>query len=147
MGLVALVIYLIVRFHAARLGRVPEGDAYEAPEAVAGLDVRPESLPADVPAEALARFRAGDPRGGLALLYRGALAALIHRHRLVIPASATEGDCLRASLPVLEAEPAQIFRSLTTAWVRMAYLGEPPMDGAMAELCAQWRGAFGGPAS
>ncbi|MBI3130268.1 MAG: DUF4129 domain-containing protein [Acidobacteria bacterium] len=144
LGLVGLVVFLLVRFHAARLGRVKEGEAFEAPNAVAGLDVRPESLPPDVPAEALARFRGGDPRGALALLYRGALAALIHRHRLAIPASATEGDCLRASLPVLAPDPARAFRDLTTAWVRMAYLGEAPVDGDMAELCAQWRGAFGG---
>lgn len=143
LALVGLAVYLLIRFHAARLGRVKEGDAFEAPEAVAGLDVRPESLPPDVPAEALARFRAGDPRGALALLYRGALAALIHRHRLSIPASATEGDCLRASLPVLEAEPALAFRRLTGAWVRMAYRGEAPPEGDMAELCAHWRGVFG----
>lgn len=145
LGLVGLGVALLIRYHAARLGRVREGEAYEAPEAVAGLDVRPESLPPDVPAVALARFRGGDPRGGLALLYRGALAVLIHRYRLALPASATEGDCLRASLPVLAPETAQRFRALTTIWVRMAYLGEAPPDAEMNELCAQWRGAFGDP--
>ncbi|HJV91550.1 MAG TPA: DUF4129 domain-containing protein [Holophagaceae bacterium] len=145
-ALVGLVLWLIVRFHAARLGRTREGDDYEAPEAVAGLDVRPESLPPDVPAEALARFRAGDPRGALALLYRGALAALIHRHRLEIPASATEGDCLRAALPVLAEDPAEGFRRLTGAWVRMAYRGEAPAEADLQVLCAAWRSAFGGPA-
>ncbi len=144
LGLVSLAVFLLIRFHAARLGRVREGEAFEVPEAVAGLDVRPESLPPDVPAEALARFLRGDPRGALALLYRGALATLIHRNRLAIPASATEGDCLRASEAVLPVEAAQGFRALTTAWVRMAYLGEAPPETAMADLCAQWRRAFGG---
>ncbi|HJW32332.1 MAG TPA: hypothetical protein VJ505_03100 [Holophagaceae bacterium] len=147
LALVGLVIYLIVRFHAARLGRLREGAEYEAPDAVAGLDVRPESLPPDVPAEALARFRAGDARGALALLYRGALAALIHRHRLSIPASATEGDCLRASLPVLEEAQGLRFRQLTGAWVAMAYRGDVPAEAEMVDLCAAWRSAFGGPAA
>ncbi|HJV22194.1 MAG TPA: DUF4129 domain-containing protein [Holophagaceae bacterium] len=147
LALVGLVLWLIVRFHAARLGRMREGDDYEAPEAVAGLDVRPESLPPDVPAEALARFRTGDARGALALLYRGALAALLHRHRLEIPASATEGDCLRAALPVLGADRGEALRRLTGAWVRMAYRGEVPAEADLLELCAAWRGAFGGPAA
>lgn len=144
-ALVGLGLYLLIRFHAARLGRLREGEAFEAPEAVAGLDVRPESLPPDVPAEAMTRFRAGDPRGGLALLYRGALAALIHRHRLAIPASATEGDCLRAARPVLDEGAGEALHRLTAAWVRMAYRGEAPEEAAMEALCGSWRAAFGGP--
>jgi len=143
-SLVGLLLYILVRFHALRLGGGKAVEDYEAPGAVAGLDIRPESLPPDIPGEALIRFRMGDPRGALALLYRGALAVLVHGHRLEIPASATEGDCLRAAIPTLEESPAASFRRLTNTWIRMAYLGEIPPETLLLELCADWRMAFGG---
>lgn len=143
-ALVGLALYLLIRFHAARLGRSRDAADLQVPEALAGLDVRPESLPPDVPSEALARFRAGDPRGALALLYRGALVALLHVHRLALPASATEGDCLRAARPALEPGPFGTLRDLTAAWVRMAYQGEAPVEAEFAALCGAWREAFGG---
>jgi len=142
-ALVALVIFVILRFrHKLRDRQV--SDDYEAPEALAGLDVRPESLPPDVAGEALIRFHTGDPRGAMALLYRGALTALIHGHRLEIPSSATEGDCLRMALPKLTEEAGGTFRLLTRIWIRMAYLGEDPDTETMEILCIRWRAAFGG---
>jgi hypothetical protein len=142
-ALVALVIFVILRFrHKLRDRQV--SDDYEAPEALAGLDVRPESLPPDVAGEALIRFQTGDRRGAMALLYRGALTALIHGHRLEIPSSATEGDCLRMALPKLTEEAGGTFRLLTRIWIRMAYLGEDPDTETMEILCIRWRAAFGG---
>jgi len=145
-SLVALVLFLIYRFRNAWTGPAPKGEDYVPPEALAGLDIRPESLPPDVAGEALIRFRTGDPRGALALLYRGALAALIHGHHLEIAASATEGDCLRATSN-LSAELNAAFEELTAAWVRAAYLGEGPDDEHIEGLCRRWRGAFGAQAS
>ncbi len=142
-SLLGLALYLLIRFHAARLGRVAEGEAYEAPEAIAGLEVRPESLPEDLPTVALALHRKGEVRGALALLYRGALSALIHGHRLPIPASATEGDCLRAAGQVLPEAGLGMFRDLTREWVTMAYQGAPPAEGTMEALCQAWRDTFG----
>ena len=116
------------------------------PEALAGLDIRPESLPPDVAGEALILFHTGDARGALALLYRGALAALVHGHRLEIAASATEGDCLRAASALGE-DLNSGFGELTAAWMRVAYLGEGPGGAAMERLCERWRVVFGPPAS
>jgi len=132
-------LYLIYRFHHARQSRL-EIDDYVPPDAVAGLDIRPSSLPADIPGEALRLFRMGDPRQALALLYRGALVALVHGHGLEIPASATEGDCLKAAQDLtLHAA----FSTLTQAWIPMAYLGEAPDETVMLALIAQWPQAFG----
>lgn len=144
-ALVALCLWLLIR-HAHRLVRLPQAGepGWEAPEAVAGLDIRPESLPEDIPAEASRAFAAGRVREALALLYRGALAILVHDQGLEIPSSATEGDALRLAGRVLEASPLAGFRALTAAWQRAAYLGEMPEGGAFEALIQGWRRAFGG---
>jgi hypothetical protein len=143
-GLLTFLLWLLYRFRH-RLGvPVATETAWEAPAAVAGLDIRPESLPPDVPAAARNLFIRGEARAALALLYRGALAELIHRKGMEIPASATEGDCLRAAGGHLEAGATATFRVLTTTWQRLAYKDEMPSRDAFESLCASWPAAFGG---
>jgi len=142
-GILAFVLWLIYRFrHHLGMPILAEA-AWEAPTAVAGLDVRPESLPSDVPATARALFGQGEARAALALLYRAALVELIHRQGLVIPASATEGDCLRAAGEHLAAGPARTFRALTTTWQRLAYKDDVPSRERFDDLCDAWAVAFG----
>lgn len=143
--LIGLVLYLITRFHAARLAREGKSETYEVPETLAGLDVREHSLPADVPEACLRLFRAGDGRSALSLLYRATLADLLHRHHLPIPASATEGDCLRLAEPRLDAPGALALRELTVTWMRMAYSELVPQESEMVRLCTAWRASFGRP--
>jgi hypothetical protein len=143
-GLLAFVLWLVYRFrHHLGLPLV-EAKAWEAPEAVAGLDIRPESLPPDVPEAARNLFLRGAARAALALLYRGALAELVHRRGMEIPASATEGDCLRAAEGHLEEGPASAFHLLTGTWQRLAYKNEAPTRDAFEGLCDAWPAAFGG---
>ena len=143
-GLLALVLWIVYRFRH-RLGSPQiSGDTWDIPDAVAGLNIRPESLPPDVPAAARHLFVKGEPRAALALLYRGALAELVHRKGMEIPLSATEGDCLEAAQNRLETEPAAIFAALIRTWQRLAYNGEVPTRDAFEALCADWPGAFGG---
>lgn len=143
-GLLAVVLWLVYRFRH-RLGLpLVEAKAWEAPEAVAGLDIRPESLPPDVPEAARNLFLRGEARAALALLYRGALAELVHRRAMEIPASATEGDCLRAAEGHLEEGPASAFHLLTGTWQRLAYKNEVPTRDAFEVLCDAWPAAFGG---
>lgn len=143
-GLLAFVLWLVYRFRH-RLGLpLVEAKAWEAPEAVAGLDIRPESLPPDVPEAARNLFLRGEARAALALLYRAALAELVHRRAMEIPASATEGDCLRAAEGHLEEGPASAFRLLTRTWQRLAYKNEAPTRDAFEALCEAWPAAFGG---
>jgi hypothetical protein len=80
----------------------------------------------------------------LALLYRGALAELIHRKGVEIPASATEGDCLLAAGSHLDPEAAGTFKVLTTCWQRLAYKDEAPGRDHFERLCEAWPGAFRG---
>lgn len=141
-GLVGLVIWLIYRFrHRLGVPRV-EDAGWVAPEALAGLDIRPESLPQDVPGTARRLHAEGQVRAALALLYRGALAALVHHRNLDIPASATEGDCLALARVRLEPGVTETFTRLTRAWQRLAYSGEAPEAAAFEALCAAWPGAF-----
>lgn len=143
-GVLTFVLWLVYRFRH-RLGLpLVKASGWEAPEAVAGLDIRPESLPPDVPAAARNLFLRGEARASLALLYRGALAELVHRKGMEIPVSATEGDCLRAAGDHLQAGPAATFHALTTTWQRLAYNNEVPGRDTFESLCEAWPMAFGG---
>lgn len=113
----------------------------ELPTELLGLDVRPESLPDDVPAAARGLLDRGDRIGALSLLYRGALVRLMRTHELELEAGATEADCLRAVRAA--GGPAGWFEGLTRAWQAEAYAHRPQPDEAIAGLIDGWRGAVG----
>lgn len=143
-GLLAFVLWLVYRFHHHLSGPTIREETWEAPEAVAGLDIRPESLPPDVPSAARNLFVQGKFRAAMALLYRGALVELVHRRGMEIPPSATEGDCLRAATDRLEPGPRESFAILTRTWQHLAYKDETPSREAFEALCDAWPTAFGG---
>lgn len=114
------------------------------PTHIAGLDLRPESLPRDPAAEAEALIESGDYRGALSLLYRGALSALVHRHALEIVEGATEGECLGLVRERIETGLQPFFFRLTGTWLRLAYGHRSPAKEEGLALCREWRGCFGG---
>lgn len=137
----AFILYLLWR-HRAALGAALSGQApYTPPDQLFGLDIRPESLPEDLPAAALSLWRRGRCREALGLLYRGALANLVHRHRLPVPAGATEGDCLGLALPALAEGSGGYLRELTSAWQSVAYGGVAEPEGG-ERLCLDWPSHF-----
>lgn len=151
LGGVVLVILGLLLFRLIRdwLRRVPTSskrDADPLPEAVFGLDIRPESLPPDVPAAAWAAWERGDPAAALGLLYRGALACLVHRDGLEVASSWTEGDCLavvrRRAVPAGADDGAQYFARLTYAWQSTAYAHRPPSREEAQALCSTWSQHF-----
>ena len=101
---------------------------------VNGLDIAPETLPADVVAAARAAWQTHDTRMALSLLYRGAIVALLERG-LELPESATEGDVMRRAQPLLPAESAQILNTLVNAWLQLAYGHRAPHDDDFERLC------------
>jgi hypothetical protein len=113
----------------------PERDLPRRIVASAGVDV---DIPADVVGAANDAWVAGQPRRALALLYRGALAALLTHHGCRFREGDTEGDCLRRARGVV-AEPvlAGLVR-LTETWQRLAYAHRRPDDEEFAQLCAAW---------
>jgi hypothetical protein len=144
----ALLAYLIYWFIANR-DLLPAGfktsrNERTVPTEIAGLDLRPESLPDDPAREAERLFEAGDYRNGLSLLYRSALSNLVHRHALEIPEGATEGECQRLVSDQLGEQLDGCFSHLTLVWLRQAYAHLSPEREQALILCREWRNCFGG---
>ena len=106
-----------------------------APTHVGSLDIRPESLPADVGAAAWLLWQRGEARAALSLLYRGALSRLVHGHGVPIRAASTERECLLLAAPRLGA-PAQVFlQQLVASWQAVAYAQRPVAAAQVEALC------------
>jgi Domain of unknown function (DUF4129) len=108
------------------------------PTHVSALDIRPESLPDDIGASALAMWERGEHRAALALLYRGALSRLAHVHGVPIQDSSTEGDCLRLANSHLPPGPAAYVARLIGVWQRAVYGKSDPTDQEMRSLCTEF---------
>jgi len=108
------------------------------PTHVGTLDIRPESLPADIGAAARALWQRGEARAALSLLYRGALSRLVHAHSVPIRAASTEGDCLALAGKRL-APGSQVFLAqLIGCWQAVAYAQRQPQAVDMELLCAEF---------
>ncbi|MBW8756200.1 MAG: DUF4129 domain-containing protein [Burkholderiales bacterium] len=114
---------------------------------VRDLDVRPESLPDDVGAAAWALWQAGRVQDALSLLYRGALSRLIHKYRVPITSSATEGECLELARAGLETPTLRYVTQVVRAWEASIYGGRA-LSLAMGEaLCTGFGERLDGRAS
>jgi hypothetical protein len=120
----------------------PRGVAVDVPASVAGLDIRPESLPDDVGAAARAAWTSGNVIGALSLLYRGALSALVVRFGAAIRASFTEQECLRAARSSVKASTADYFQALTRVWLHAVYAKRNPDDVTALSLCDEFNKHF-----
>jgi hypothetical protein len=130
-GLLAVFVVRLVRRHGER-------DAYDpfvAPTHVRDLDIRPESLPADIGSAARALWDAGEQRAALALLYRGLLSRLAHVHRVPIRDSSTEGECLALAAVHLTPLRTDFAAGLVRVWQRFVYGREEVAGAAVHLLC------------
>ncbi len=144
-GVLAYLIYWFLNNRELNPARFSSsGNGRVVPTQIAGLDLRPESLPDDPASEAERLIEAGDYRGALSLLYRGALSVLIHRHALEIPDGATEGECRLLVADQLGQDLGDYFTGLTRVWLRQAYGHWPPERDQALALCQAWRSCFGG---
>ncbi len=133
------VIALLVALARSAKRREPRPAAAPPVLRVGGLELDPESLPPDLLAAARAAWARGAPAEALSLLYRGTLVALHDRRALEVPASATEGECLRAVERALPAEPAGVFETLTRQWMATRYAARPPTTEHFTALCRELR--------
>lgn len=139
--LAAFLIYLLIRYRERWL---PTAKARPLPpDFLFGLDVRPDSLPADVASAARAALAAGRVEEALSLLYRGALVALIHRLHIEFKAGDTENDCLRRVDRHLEPDAHGYFGQLLEAWRSVAYARHHPPAPVLESLCDGWARHFG----
>jgi hypothetical protein len=140
--LAMLVVYVLRRRKRRQAGGAEI--VFNPPTHVRDLDIRPETLPADVGAAAQALWDAGERRAALALLYRGLLSRLIHVHRVPIRDSSTEGDCLDLAGRHLTDTPRQYAAGLIRAWQRFVYGGEEIQTTLVQTLCDGFATALDG---
>ena len=132
---VLVALALVSVRHVVQLRAFHRAKAAQAVSHVRDLDVRPESLPADVGAAAWALWQSGQVPAALSLLYRGALSRMIHRFQVPITASATEGECLELARGRLEATALRYVTQVVRAWEASIYGGRT-LSLAMGEaLC------------
>jgi hypothetical protein len=137
-----LCVYIARLVRARGLPRLPL--PVTAPSHVRDLDIRPESLPDDVGAAALALWQRGEQRAALALLYRGLLSRLVHEHAVPIRASSTEGECLALARPRLPEAGARYAARLIETWGGAVYGGLVPAAREVQSLCDEFASAMNG---
>ena len=136
LGTAAVVAALVT----ARRWLAVHGDAARSrgarlPSHVRELDIRPESLPADIGAAVRALWLAGERRAALSLLYRGALSRLVHSYAVAIADASTEGDCVRLARAALPAERGDFVATLVSAWQLAVYGDRPLANEQVLGLC------------
>jgi hypothetical protein len=131
-----LVAYVVRILRGGGSARVPPLRA--APSHVRDLDIRPESLPDDIGAEARALLRSGEQRVALALLYRGLLSRLVHVHGVPIRASSTEGECLALARRSAAGASAEYAARLVGVWTAAVYGATQARESAVEALCTEF---------
>jgi len=130
-----LAVMLLRALRAPR--RREEGPTGAAPTThVGSIDIRPESLPADIGAKALSLWEAGEHRAALSLLYRGALSRLVHLHAVPIRDSSTEAECLVLVTARLGHERTDFVAMLINCWIGAVYAERMPASSAISVLCS-----------
>lgn len=145
---IGLVVWLIARRktwlpHGRK--RLPLPEKTDSP-LLFGLDIQPESLPADIAGEAWALWQANQPRAALSLLYRGALSHIVNQERIDLGPQDTEEDCLRRCRKRLAPETGAYFSRVTRAWQQIAYAARPIAPDVAQALCNDWARHFKGAA-
>jgi len=135
-----LLVYVVRTLRP--LQRAQRDEPFVAPTHVRDLDIRPETLPADIGAAARGLWDAGEQRAALAILYRGLLSRLAHVHRVAIRDSSTEGDCLAMAAHSLPASRSEYVARLIGAWQRFVYGREEVAAAIVYGLCDQFAAAL-----
>ena len=131
-----LLIWVLLRLRDWLGSRAGPGRLAELPPTHVGtLDIRPDSLPADIGGAARTLWRRGEQRAALSLLYRGALSRLVHGHGVPIRAASTESECLALAARRLAPASQAFLAQLVAGWQTVAYAGRQlPAEGLEA-LC------------
>lgn len=108
------------------------------PDVLFGMDIRPDSLPDDIPTTAQKLWQDGQQREALSLLYRGALMQLVNKDDVPLEDSHTEGDILKISRKILQEQREQYLEKLTNVWRQTAYAHRFPSDAEAQYLFDHW---------
>jgi hypothetical protein len=138
MALLAAVLVVTLRRWIAVRGDAASGRALVLPSHVRDLDIRPESLPADLPAAVRALWQRGQARDALSLLYRGALSRLVHDHGVPVRASSTEGECAALASRHLDATQGDYVTRLIGLWQLTVYGARLPEGPTVLAVCDEF---------
>jgi hypothetical protein len=111
------------------------------PQQAFGLDLKPESLPADIATRAESLWQS-HPREALGLLYRALLSRLSHDFNIALEAADTEGQVLQRIEQLQQPALLAYSKNLTGHWQGMAYGHRLPPEQVRQELCDGWRVLF-----
>ena len=143
--LVLFLIYLIARHVGIKgWGISRRGDM---PDVLFGLDVRPESLPDNLVEAAQKLLSAGDIRGAVSLLYRGALVSLIQEGQIDIAQGDTELEVVARVKRAYGNQAggsakAAYFATLIAIWQRVAYARQALDSAEITPLIDAWATHF-----
>ena len=101
-----------------------------------------EALPRDIVGEARRRWRNGEPRRALALLYRAGVESMVARTGAILVPGATEAECLRAAR-ALSVEERDVFARTVRVWQYAAYAERLPEQDDFDALVLQLAQRFG----
>jgi hypothetical protein len=146
-GAIALVAWLLQRYAAPLRFNFAAAPEPRLATEVGGLDIREESLPADVAGAVRALWQQGQQRAALALLYRATLSRLVSRQSLKLHHGATEGECLAQARSAnaagtLDGASLALADQATTLWLNAAYGARWPAEETVAALCTRWQAHF-----
>jgi hypothetical protein len=142
-GLAGLLLWRYREWLQAFVGRSPPlaTRPIDTPQQLFGLQISPDSLPADIAGTA-EQLWPEQPREALSLLYRGLLSRLLSDYALPLKNADTEGQVL-AHINSLRQAPLSEFGSLLTHhWQNLAYGHRAPPEQVRTELCQRWRELF-----
>jgi hypothetical protein len=145
--LATVLLVLLVRLLSSPGLRRARVLAAALPSHVRELDVRPESLPAQIGPAALSLWEQGEQHAALALLYRALVSRLIHVHAVPIRHSTTEAGCMELARSHLSAALAAYVAQLVRCWQRSVYGGMLPQEASFRALCGSFDETLAAPAN
>ena len=135
---VGLLLYLLRRYRGPLSRLVSRTPKENAPQVLFGLDVTPQSLPSDVPAQVMLLWSKSSYREALSLLYRASLSRLIDKYELAFRSSHTEAECAALVRERGVDSLSDYFWQLTNVWRRLAYGHQLPDSEIIQGLCDAW---------
>ena len=143
LALAALIIWLITKYsHWLNWINLPaqrnKNQAVSIPNKIFGMEISKETLPNDILASFTKLVNNKNYREALSLLYRASLSAIVHNGDIDIPASATEQECAKMVSSKRDENESRFFKSLTHAWIMLAYANHIPSKDTLTYLQEGW---------
>ena len=120
-----------------------DSDDKSAPNRIMGMEITQESLPEDVLSTVNKLLTQKQYREALSLLYRASLSKIVQQGDIDIPSSATEQECSQLVTQARNDKEASYFKSLTRAWILLAYGDRIPSENTLSQLRDDWPSFYG----